>query len=260
METPGNSHSIDDPLDQVLAEYLQAADSATPDQQAFIARYPQFAAELREFFASQERFEDAARPFRFEAMRRVSTSDSASAASLCGLARGEPTAGNQGLARGFARGAESATSASTRCWKRSPAAGWASCSRPSRCGLNRVVALKMILAGQLASAEDVKRFQVEAQNAAHLDHPNIVPVYEVGKHKGQHYFTMKLVDGSSLCGRAGEFAKDHRAAVALLTTVARAVDYAHQRGILHRDIKPGNILIDPSGQPQITDFGLARRD
>ncbi len=131
--------------------------------------------------------------------------------------------------------------------------------RARQMSLNRTVALKMILAGQLANETEVLRFHAEAEAAASLDHPGIVPVYEVGQHQGQHFFSMGFVQGQALSQRLSDGPLPARQAATLLAEVAEAIEYAHRRGVIHRDIKPANILIDESGHPRLTDFGLAKR-
>jgi serine/threonine protein kinase len=124
--------------------------------------------------------------------------------------------------------------------------------------LRRVVALKMIHGGRLADPQEVARFEREARAAASLQHPNIVPVYYYGAHRGQHYLTMAYVAGGRLTHHAKRLQEDPRQVVALLEKIARAVQVAHEAGIIHRDLKPANVLLDEQGEPHVTDFGLAK--
>jgi predicted Ser/Thr protein kinase len=226
-------------LEGVLAAYLHAAEMGkAPDRDKLIEQYPDLAADLESFFRNRDDMERIAAPIKRQLEAETIGPGESASAGIGGTIR---YFGDYELQEELARG------------------GMGVVYRARQTSLDREVALKMILAGQLASAEDVQRFQHEAAAAAKLDHPNIVPIYEIGEHQGQHYFSMKLVRGQSLARRVTDFIKDPRAAVQLMVKVARAVHAAHHRGVLHRDLKPGNILLDAAGEPYVADFGLAKQ-
>lgn len=125
-------------------------------------------------------------------------------------------------------------------------------------GLNRTVALKMVLAGAHASPEKLERFQTEAQAVARVQHPNIVQIYEVGEHDGLPYFSLEFVDGGPLDKLINREPQKPREAAKSVEQIARAMQFAHERNIIHRDLKPANILVTATGVPKVTDFGLAK--
>ncbi len=248
---------IDQRLGEVLAAYLEAADAGwAPNADEFIRRYPDLGAELQAFFANQDHLTELAVPALDatpapggRGSRTLGDTPPLTDGATLGLDEHSPGEnvdpakffGDYELLLELARG------------------GMGVVYKARQQSLNRLVALKMILSGRLASIDDVQRFRNEATAAAGMDHPNIVPIYEVNEKNGQHYFSMKLIEGTNLSLDMAKLGKEPRRAAQLLATVARAIHYAHQRGILHRDLKPANILIDKDGQPHLTDFGLAKR-
>ena len=231
-QPPDSQH---DPLDAVIADYLQQVEAgAVPDREALLARHPDLAGRLRAFFADYDRLDRQAADLHLTGDPNRTVGGAEPPGELPRVRY----FGDYELLEEIARG------------------GMGVVYKARQTSLNRIVALKMILQGELATPLDVARFRLEAEAAAGIDHPNIVPIYEVGDHEGQQYYSMKLVEGGSLAHRPPVAV---RGLVALMVTVARAVHYAHQRGILHRDLKPANVLIDVQGQPHLTDFGLARR-
>jgi serine/threonine-protein kinase len=212
--------------------------------------HPDLATELRELWAAAQFADQLANPDPCDLSRRLDrrhhtpfpkTADPIDPQPPTALPSLPRTFGDYDLLEELGRGGMGVV---YKAWQRS---------------LRRTVALKMILRGDQATAVETARFLREAQAAAHLEHPHIVPVYDAGEYQGHAYFSMRLVEGETLASRLAHGPLRPREAARLLSTVARAVDFAHRRGILHRDLKPSNILLDTAGEARITDFGLAKR-
>jgi WD40 repeat protein len=245
-------------LNEVIAAYLEAAEAGrVPAREEWLAAHPELAGELAAFLDNRDRLAAAAAPLRDAA---PPPDPDATLPPAPTLAPHTPGADAPGAPLGTVR-----YFGDYELLEEIARGGMGVVFRARQVSLGRDVALKMILAGQLASPADVARFRGEAEAAANLDHPNILPIYEVGEHAGQQYFSMKLIDGGSLADRfaslrrGGQNSSYLRGDAALLATVARAVHHAHQRGVLHRDLKPANVLLDAGGTPYVTDFGLAKR-
>jgi eukaryotic-like serine/threonine-protein kinase len=286
---PGGDRSPDQEqrLDDVIAAYLEAVESGTTvDRAALAAEHPDLAEELTIFFANQDHLGRLTAPLREgtsgHETRRDEGVDCDLAPSGCpatvpfpGIAategedrrtHGRGQAGEPGFDQGPSRESRVSYFGDYELIEVIAQGGMGVVYKARQVSLNRTLALKMVRAGRLATPDDLQRFRLEAEAAAHLDHPHIVPIFEVGEHDGHHYFSMKLVDGGNLAAQVARFFDAPRAAARLTATVARAVHYVHQRGILHRDLKPANILLSGHSDspledlvPLVTDFGLAKR-
>ncbi len=230
-------------LDTILADYLQAAERGqAPAPASWIARHPDHAVELLAFLADLGRFGTFLGLPRQPALEETTDLASPVGGTDVRSAAGEGERfGEYELIRVLGQG------------------GMGTVYEARLAGTSLRVALKVLKPSELEGAEATRRLREEVENTAGLRHPNIVPIYHVGEHAGQPFYTMELVEGGSLDQHLvryrGQFAKVAR----LLATTARAVHHAHQRRILHRDLKPGNILLDAAGEPHVADFGLATR-
>ena len=235
----------EDRLGAAIAAYLEAVQAGAPTERGeVLARHPDLAEELEAFFADHDELGRVVAPLRAAARATDPPGPTLGRRdadpSLPGVGDRVRYFGDYELLGEVARG------------------GMGVVYRARQINLDRTVALKMILAGRLADEGDVRRFRAEAEAAARLDHPNIVPIFEVGEHDGQHYFSMGFVEGRTLAQRAADGPLPPRQAAGLVERVALAVGYAHRLGVIHRDLKPANILVDGAGEPRVTDFGLAK--
>jgi tetratricopeptide (TPR) repeat protein len=262
----GRAAEQEEQLDEVVVAYFEAVEAdQTPDPLEWIARYPALAAPLAQFFTDQARVRPWTEPLR-GALQVAETpapphdKQRAWPSPSCGPSLAVSLGANrtQNEPPGLSAVPRLGLMGDYELLEEIARGGMGVVCKARQVSLNRFVALKMILSGRLATADDVQRFRLEAEAAARLEHPHIVPIYEVGERDGQHFFSMKLIDGGSLAQHVARLRRDPRDAARLLATVARAVHYAHEHGILHRDLKPANILLDAQGQPHVTDFGLAR--
>ncbi len=261
---------LDDPpqelLNDVLAAYLEAvARGEIVDRHTLLAKHLQLSEELARFFEAHDHAARLAENWRASdggdlEIRAVSSKKRATDAddptsvweSPAGLeaAQGADQAGHELRLRKFgdyenleeiARGAMGVV------------------YKARQISLNRTVAVKMILSGDLANESDIQRFRIEAEAAAHLQHPNIIGIHDVGQHDGHHFFSMEYVAGENLSQIIRKGSVPPKQAARYVRQIADAIGHAHRKGVTHRDIKPSNVLIDDKDQARVTDFGLAKR-
>ena len=231
-------------LDTIIADYLQAAERGqAPEPASWIARHPNHAAELLAFLDDLGRFGTflglPSQP-ALEATTDLRSPAAGTDAKLLVGGEGERF-GEYELIRVLGRG------------------GMGTVYEARLAGTSLRVALKVLKPAECEGAEASRQLREEVENTASLRHPNIVPIYHVGEHAGQPFYTMELIEGGSLDQHLDRYRGHFAKAARLLASTARAVHHAHQRRILHRDLKPGNILLDAAGEPHIADFGLATR-
>ena len=265
-EGGGPAGAREERLNAVIASFLDAvAAGRTPDRRALLAEHPDLAEDLEAFFSDHDKARQVAEPWRLIGAlggevaepppgERPSHPDAPTAAFVQGSSDLETPA----VAADPASEAAGRRFGDYELLEEIARGGMGVVYKARQVSLNRIVALKMILAGELASETDVRRFHNEAEAAAHLDHPNIVGIYQVGEHEGRHYFSMKYVEGKHLGQIARQGVLPAKRAARYVHQVAEAIQYAHDEGVLHRDLKPSNVLIDADDQPQVTDFGLAK--
>ncbi|MEO2018073.1 MAG: serine/threonine-protein kinase [Fuerstiella sp.] len=262
VDKAASANEQEETLNHVLVEYFDARDSGrSPTRDELLAMHPEWSGDpnlpgqIDEFLNNQQlfdRFSDALSVTNIAAERDTASCQDNAMPDPSGLPAADhgrragtlkpgTLFGDYELVEEIARG------------------GMGVVYKARQIKLDRIVALKMILTGQFASREDLRRFQTEARLAANLRHANIVAIHDVGEHDEQAYFSMQYIEGQSLAEVVRDEALESRRAAQYMATIADAVHYAHEKSTLHRDLKPANILLDSDDQPHITDFGLARQ-